>query len=207
MVQAGRDQQAVGHAVDAAADDGSCSATASPTHVSPELNTGYSERHEDTDDETGDGGEDGNEPAPVEESEVVGQLGAVEPLPQNRGQQTHHDAGEHTVVDQRLVAVRVGLAFEDDRRHGLEHAVDDHVSDHGGQGGGTVGLLGPSDGDTHREDERQPGEHCLAGCGDDGRGGVHRLEPAEQVVLAEPQQDAGRGKYRDRQHQAAAEAL
>jgi hypothetical protein len=91
----------------------------------------------------------------------------------------------------------------------LNTALHHQVTDDGGQGGRTVGFLGESDGDTDGEEQREVVEQRATG-------GAHRLEeraddgcldPAQQIVLAQSEQDAGGGQYRDRQHQALAEAL
>ena len=206
VVQARGDQEAVRCAVNAAAHNG-IGSNCFTDPVEAGVEQGVHECHQDTDHKTGDRCQDGNEPAPVEEPEIIGKLRSIEPLPQDRRQQAHHDTGEHTVVDQGLIPVRVRLPFEDDRRHRLEHAVDHHVADDGCQGSRSVGLLGPADRDTDGEDQRQPREDCLSCRRDHCSSTVHRTESPEQVVLAEAEQDSRSRQNGDRKHQASAEAL
>ena len=74
-------------------------------------------------------------------------------------------------------------------------AVEDQVADDGGQRGRPVGLLGHADGDADREDQRQVGEQRAARGGDDGGDLVPaQAVGAEQVVLAEAQQQAATGR-------------
>ena len=128
---------------------------------------------------------------------------------QPRGEQADDDAGEHAVVDLGLLAGLVDLAGEHDRRHGLEDRLHHQVADDGRQCGGTVGLLGESDRDADGEQQRKVVEHGAARR-------AHRLEErpddrgldaAQQVRLAQPEQDARRGQHRDRQHEALAQPL
>jgi hypothetical protein len=56
----------------------------------------------------------------------------VELLPQPGRGQAHHDAGQHPVVDDRvLAAFRRGT--QDQRRHDLENVGQDKEADDGGQ--------------------------------------------------------------------------
>ena len=148
-------------------------------------------------------------PPPAEESEVGRQLDGVVLVEQPGGEQTDHDPREHAVVDLSLVTGLVDLAGENDRRHGLEHRLHHEVTHHGGQRGRAVGLPGESDGHADGEQQRQVGEyrvtcrtHRLKERPDD-----RRVDPAQQVGLTQPQQDARRGQYRDRQHEALAQPL
>ena len=47
----------------------------------------------------------------------------------------------------------------------------------------------------------------VAGAAEHRGDGLHGVEPAEEIVLAEPQQESRRGQHRDGQHEAAAEFL
>ncbi len=208
MVQAERDQHAVGEPVDERAERARAAdelAEAGQPRVEDRIEVAHRER----DEQARQRHHDRDEAPAAEESEVGRQLDGVVAVEQPRGDQADHDAGEHAVVDLGLVAGLVDLAGEHDRRHGLEHRLHHQVADDGGQRGRTVGLPGETDGDTDGEQQRQVGEQRVAR-------GAHRLEerpddrgldPAQQVVLAQPEQDARRGQHRDRQHQALAEPL
>ena len=128
---------------------------------------------------------------------------------QPRGEQTDHDPREHAVVDLGLLACLVDLAGEDYRRHGLEDGLDHQVADDGGQCGRTVRLLRESDGDTDGEEQRQVGEHRVAGSahGLEERPDHRSLDSAEQVGLTQAEQDPRRRQHRDRQHEALAKSL
>ena len=148
-------------------------------------------------------------PPTPEEAEIGRQLDGVVSVEEPRREQTDQDPREHAVVDLRLLARLVDLTREHDRGHGLEHGLHHEVADHCGQCGGTVRLLGETDGHTDGEEQGQiaedrvPGSaHRLEEGSDDGR-----LDPAEQIVLTQPEQDSCRRQYRDRQHEALAEAL
>ena len=194
MVQAQRNQHAVGEPVDErakctrAADE---LAEAGQPRVEDRIEVAHREREE----QTGHRHHDRDEAPASEESEVRRQLDGVIAVEEPRGEQADEDAGEHAVVDQGLVAILVDLAGEHDRRHGLEHRLHHQVAHHGGQRRRTVGLLGESDGDADGEEQREVGEHRVA-CG------AHRLEErpddrsldaAQQVGLAQSEQDARRG--------------
>ena len=208
MVQAERNQHAVGEAVDERAERTRAAdelAEAGQAGVEDRIEVAHREREE----QARHRHHDRDEAPAAEESEIRGQLDGVVAVEQPRGEQTDHDSGEHAVVDLGLVAGLVDLAREHDRRHGLEHRLHHQVAHDGRQCGRTVGLLGESDGDADGEEQREVVEQRVAG-------GAHRLEErpddrsldaAQQVGLAQPQQDARRGQHRDRQHEALAESL
>jgi glucose-specific phosphotransferase system IIA component len=85
--------------------------------------------------------------------------------------------------------------------------VDHYVSDHGGKCGGSVRLLGPPDRNADGKDQRQPGKHGLTGSGNHRCRALEGTEPAEQVVLAESQKDAGCRENGNGQHQTSTVAL
>ena len=152
---------------------------------------------------------DRHEPPAAEEAEIRRQHNGVVAVEQPCGEQADDDPAEHLVVDLRLFTGLVELTGEHERRHRLEHRLHHQVSDGGRQRGRAVGLAGEADRDTDGEQQRQVVEQRPTG-------GAHRLEerpdhrcldPAQQVVLAQPQQDARRREDGDRQHQALAEAL
>jgi hypothetical protein len=89
----------------------------------------------------------------------------VEALPQQGGDEPHHDAAEHlggvlhAVVDDLDDALVLGF-LDDDRvldgraeEHHLGHPVEDQVADDGGERGGAVGLAGEADGHAHGEEQ------------------------------------------------------
>ena len=131
------------------------------------------------------------------------------PVEQPRGDQPDNDPTEHAVVDLSLFARLIEFALQNERGHGLEHRLHHQIADHRRQSGGTVGLAGKPDGHTHGEQQREVGEQGTAGRahGLEERPDDRRLDPTQQVVLAEPQQDAGRRQHRDRQHEALAQPL
>ena len=207
-MQAERDQHAVGEPV---GEGPECAGTADELADAGEA--GVEDRVEVAQREAHDQGRhrhhDRDEPAAAEEAEIRGQLDRVVLVEQHRGDQADQDAGEHAVVDLGLRSGHVDDALQDHRRHGLEDGLDDQVARRGGESGRTVGLFGEADGHADREQQRQVGEDRPAR-------GTHRLEErsddrgldaAQQVGLAQAQQDAGGGQQGDRQHQALAEAL
>ncbi len=97
--------------------------------------------------------------------------------------------------------------------HGSGHAVEDEIADQGGERGGAVGLTGEADRHAHGEQQREMVEEGAAGGGHDpGHGqqpgqGAAQAVLAEQVVLTEPEEQAGRGEHRDGHHQGTADPL
>ena len=152
---------------------------------------------------------DRHEAPTAEEAEIRRQLDGVVPVEEPRGEQAHHDPGEHAVVDLRLLAGLVDLARQHDRRHGLEHGLHHQVADDRRQRGGPVRLLSEPDGHADGEEQGQVGEDGIAGCahGVEERSDDRGLDPAEQVVLAQAQQDPRGGQHGDRQHEALAQSL
>ena len=206
VVQPGGNEHAVGEAVDSAAHhavvgDG----VAHPLESAVE--EWVHERHDHGDDETGDRRHDRHQTTAAEEAEIVRQLLAIETLPENCREQSDDDACQHAVVDHGRVTVGIDLSVEHDRRHCREDAVHHHVADHRCERRRTIGLLGPADGDTDREDEGKPGENRLTGGGDDRSSGLQCAESPQQVVLTEPQENSGGRQNSDRQHEAATEPL
>ncbi len=208
MVQPNGNQHPVGETVDERAER-----AGTPDEPAQPGQTGVEERvevaHRERDHQTGQRYDDRDEPAAAEESEIRRKFDGVVAVEQPGGQQAHHDAPEHAVVDLRRIAGRASLAGEHDRRHGLEDRIHHQVTDHSRERGGTVGLAGEADRHTDGEQQRQVGEQRTTGL-------AHRLEersdhrgvdPTQQVILAQSEQDAGRREYRDRQHQALAQPL
>ena len=208
VVQAERNQHAVGESVDEGAQRARAAdelAEARQPRVEDRIEVAHREREE----QARQRHHDRDEAPASEESEVGRQLDGVVAVEQPRGEQADHDAREHAVVDLGLVAGLVDLAGEHDRRHGLEHRLDHQVAHDGRQCGRTVGLPGESDGDADGEQQRQVGEHRVArgAHGLEERPDDRGLDSAQQVGLAQPEQDARRGQHRDRQHEALAQPL
>jgi hypothetical protein len=86
--------------------------------------------------------------------------------------------------------------------------VEDQIADKRRQGGGTVGLFGKADGDADAEEQRQIVEQRTA-CGGEHLGDLVPVQApgTEDVVLSEPQQDAGRRQDGDGELQTAADLL
>ena len=168
------------------------------------------EAHDHSDEHRGDRGDDRNEAATAEETEVGRKFDPVVALIEKRGDDTDDDAAEHSVVDDVLTLT---IVRAEDRSQRGEDAVEDHIADDGSQCRGTVGLLGEADGDTDGEDQRQIVKQSGAGGGEDRR---YRQQPirelaetigTEHVRLSEPHQQ-GRGRqHRDREHERTADAL
>ena len=91
----------------------------------------------------------------------------------------------------------------------VEHRVHHEVAHDGSQRSRPVGLAGEPDRDTDRKQQRQVGEQGTArgAHGHEERPDDRGVDPAQQVVLTQPEQDARRGQHGDRQHQALAESL
>jgi len=136
-------------------------------------------------------------------------MDGVIPIEQQCGHQADGDAAEDAVVDLRLLTELIQHAVEHDRRHGLEDRFHHQVPGGRGQRGGTVGLLGETDGHADSEQQRQVGEDRAARRAHrlEERADHRRLDAAEQVGLAQPQQNAGGGQECDGQHEALAQPL
>src|SRR5690606_6614710 len=104
------------------------------------------------------------------------------------------------------VLARLDLRLGDGE--GLQDVAVDQEADERGERGGAVGLLGEADRDTDAEQHRQVVEDRATGGGEDG-GDLVPAEAvrAEDVRLAEPEQDARRRKDGDRELKAAAHLL
>jgi len=89
----------------------------------------------------------------------------------------------------------------------LEDIGQDQEADDGGQRRGPVALLGETEGNADGEEQGKVFKQGATGCADDLGDGGQRLEPAQQVVLAEAQEERSRWQGGDREHKAAAEAL
>ena len=208
MVQAERDQ----HPVDEAVEEGAERARAAD-ELADRGQAGVEDRVEvaedEAEEEAGEGDDDRHEAPAAEEAEVGRQLDRVVPVEEGRGDEADEDPAEDGVVDHRLPAARGLLPFEHERRHRLEDRLDDEVAGDGREGGRPVRLAGEADRDADGEEDRQVREDRAARRahgleeGADDRG----VDLAEEVGLAEPEQDAGRRQQRDRQHQALAEPL
>ncbi|EDX25581.1 hypothetical protein SSAG_05419 [Streptomyces sp. Mg1] len=211
LVHADRDQRAVDDTEEAGADG------AQSGHPLAEVGDDLTDRLPDqTEEHAGqdadEGHDDRDETAAVEEAEPVHQLGAVVALPQDRGEQAHDDAAEDAgVVVRRGDVDTLVLGGVDDglgHREGGEDVLVDEEADERGERRGTVRLLREADRDADAEQQRQVREDGVTG------GGEHRgdLAPAETVLaedvgLAEAQQDAGGGQDGDGQLEAAADLL
>ena len=195
VVQAQRDQHAVHEAVGEGPEEaGRGDELAEACQARVEDRVEVAER--EAGDQGGERHHDRHEAATSEEAEIGRQFDVVVLVEQPGREQADDDAREHAVVDHRLVARLVNHALEDDRRHGREHAVDDEVAGDRGQRGRPVGLLGEADGDAHGEQQGQVGEDGVArgAHGVEERADHRGVDPAEQVVLAEPEQDACGGQ-------------
>ena len=208
MVQSERNQHAVREPINKSAER-SASADELAEARQPRVEDRVEVAHGERDEQAGQRHYDRDEASASEESEVGRQLDGVVAIEQPRSDQADHDSREHAVVDLGLVAGLVDLTGEHDRRHRLEHRLHHQVPHDGGQRCRTVRLFREPDGDADREKQRQVGEDRIAG-------GAHRLEegpeyrsvnPAQQVGLAETEQDPRGGQHRDRQHEALAQAL
>ena len=191
VVQANRNQHAVGEPVDERAE------SAGPTDKPAQAGqSGVEDRieiaHRESDHQGGQRHRDRHETSTAEESEVRRQLDGVVPVKEPRGQQAHDDAAEHAVVDLGLSARAVDLTGEYERRHRLEHRLHHQVTNDRGQCGRAVGLAGKTNRHADSEQQRQVGEQRATG-------GAHRLEeradhrgldPAEQVILAQSKENS-----------------
>ncbi len=200
------------HAVDEAVEEGSEHAGATDELADrgqPGVEQRVEPTHAEADRQARQRDHDGDESAAAEEAEVRRQLDVVVAVEEPGGDQAEDDAAEDAVVDRRLLARHVGDPVEHDRGHRGEDRLHHEVASHRCQGGRPVGLASETDGHADREEQGEVGE-------DGAARGAHRLEEraddggvdlAQQVGLAEPEQDAGRGKQSDRQHEALAESL
>jgi hypothetical protein len=206
VVQAQRDQQPVERAVDEATDDvvvGNPVGDVLEAFVERRVD----QAEQDRDDDRRERRDHGDETPPSEERQVVGQLDPVVALPQQTCGDAHDDAAQDAVVDQ-LLGAALGRRVQDERRHRIPDALEHEVADDGCECGGAVGLLGQADRHADREEQRQVGEQCVAGCAHHGGD----LDPApavstEQVRLSEPEQQGRCWQGSDRQHEAATELL
>ncbi len=208
MVQAERKQHAVGEPVYERAESarsGDELAEPGQSSVEDRIEVAHREREE----ERRQRHHDRDEASAAEEAEIGRQFDGVVAVEEPGGEQADHDAREDLVVDLRLFAGLVDLAGENDRRHRLEHRLHHQVAHDGGQCCRTVRLFREADRDADCEKKGQVGEHRTAGSahrleeGADDRG----LDPAQQVRLAQAEQDSRRGQHRNRQHEALAQAL
>ena len=165
--------------------------------------------HRERDHQNGQRHDDRHKSPPTEETEVRRQLDGVVPVEQPGGEESDDDAAQHAVVDLRLITGLVQDPVQHDRRHGLEHRLHHQVADDRRQCGGPVGLAGEPDGHTHGEQQGEVVEQCATGRahGLEERADHRGLDPAQQVILAQAQQDARRREHSDRQHEALAEPL
>jgi hypothetical protein len=223
MVQAEGDQQAVGDAVDAGAER---RVVGEPgAEVAQALADGRpDEAEDDGEDERGERGDDRHEATAAEERQPGRQLDAVVLLPQEGGDDADQDAAQHpgrvgrgevervdplAVHEQALRHLRVrGGVGRRVEEHQVGDAVPDEVTDNGGEGRRAVRLPGEADRHTDGEQQRQRVEERTAGAADDLGDLVERrvVRTAEEVVLAEAQQDGRGGQRRDREHKRTADA-
>ena len=176
VVQARRDEQAVGHTVDARTRG--AKALDGGTKVEERVVDEGPYKVEDGGDHDGKKrGEDGNEAAAGEEGQEVRQFGAVKTVIDHRG----HDAGEDAEKD---VAVTDGIPALGGPFHGViaskrfgifdaavtsdgigaQQLHEGGIGEEAGQSGGTVGVLGQAKGDSDGEDPAQVIQHGTAGA-------------------------------------------
>ena len=175
---------------------------------------GQSEAEDDGPDDAGHGREHRDQATAAEERQRGGQLRAVVALPQQGRGDADDDAAEDPGVDgvRRRDLHLAGEVGVGDGGLQLEvgcgvvgqHVLEHQVADQAGQGRGPVGLLREADGDAEGEEHREVVEDRPTGQAQDLE---RRPDPAEQVILAEAQQQAGRRQDCDGQHEALADTL
>jgi len=210
VVQAGDDQQPVENAVDEQADVARFDDPAAEL-VDPRFEPGKAEPEQDRADQPSPAGDDRHEPPAAEEGEIFGQLDVAEAVVKHARGDARKDAGRDAELVELLnfpggnrEVPRGGIGKpargvgRDDHQH-LGAFGQDEEADGAGKSRRAVILAREADRDADCEQQSEVREDRIAGSGD--------KRDVEQVGLAEPEQQTGDRKHRDRQHQRPAERL